>query len=57
MVKGTKKYVSVSGPPADVSGAKGWAWPTIYPFVSTSRYGARWGKMHRCIDVSGTGAG
>ena len=59
IVKGTKKYpTSVpSGPPADVSGAKGWAWPTIYPFVITSRYGARWGKMHRGIDVSGTGFG
>ena len=41
IVKGTKKYPSYSGPstPADVSGAKGWAWPTIYPFVITSKYG------------------
>lgn len=59
IVKGTKKYPSYSGPstPADVSGAKGWAWPTIYPFVITSKYGPRWGKYHRGIDISGTGFG
>ena len=59
IVKGTKRYPSYSGPstPADVSGAKGWAWPTIYPFVITSRYGPRWGKYHRGIDISGTGFG
>ena len=57
VVKGTKKYQTIVGPPANVSGAKGWAWPTIYPFVITSRYGARWGKMHRGIDISGTGFG
>ena len=59
IVKGTKKYQSSvnNGPPADVSGAKGWAWPTVYPFVITSRYGPRWGKYHRGIDISGTGFG
>lgn len=58
VVKGTKKHSSaITGPPANVSGAKGWAWPTVYPFVITSKYGPRWGKYHRGIDISGTGFG
>ena len=34
-----------------------WAWPTKTPYVITSSYGWRWGKMHEGIDISGTGYG
>ena len=34
-----------------------WAWPTVTPYVITSRYGWRWGKMHNGIDISGCGFG
>lgn len=32
-----------------------WSWPTISPFVITSRYKFRWGKQHQGIDISGCG--
>lgn len=34
-----------------------WAWPTKKPYVITSSYGWRWGKLHEGIDISGTGYG
>lgn len=32
-----------------------WGWPTAKPYIITSPYGWRWGKLHEGIDVSGTG--
>ena len=32
-----------------------WSWPTISPYVITSRYGWRWGKVHQGVDISGCG--
>lgn len=32
-----------------------WSWPTISPYVITSKYGWRWGKLHAGIDISGCG--
>ncbi len=32
-----------------------WSWPTISPYVITSKYGWRWGKIHAGIDISGCG--
>lgn len=32
-----------------------WSWPTISPYVITSRYGWRWGKIHAGVDISGCG--
>lgn len=32
-----------------------WSWPTISPYVITSKYGWRWGKVHQGIDISGCG--
>ena len=32
-----------------------WSWPTISPYVITSRYGWRWGKLHQGVDISGCG--
>lgn len=34
-----------------------WAWPTAKPYLLTSPYGWRWGKLHEGIDISGTGCG
>lgn len=34
-----------------------WGWPTISPYVITSRFGHRWGRLHAGIDVSGCGHG
>ena len=34
-----------------------WSWPTITPYVITSRMEWRWGKMHQGIDISGCGYG
>ena len=31
-----------------------WYWPTTSPFVITSYYGYRWGKLHAGIDISGS---
>ncbi len=34
-----------------------WAWPTISPYVITSNFGPRWGRLHDGIDISGCGHG
>lgn len=34
-----------------------WSWPTITPFIITSRYKWRWGRQHQGIDISGCGYG
>lgn len=44
-----------SGYYQDIGGA--WGWPTNRPYVITSPYAWRWGKMHNGIDISGTGMG
>lgn len=46
--KGSKKTDVASGD---------WAWPTISPYVVTSQFGWRWGRMHEGIDISGCGHG
>lgn len=55
-VKGTKKDFWNQAPPPVVSTAD-WGWPTISPYVITSYYGWRWGKLHGAIDISGSGFG
>lgn len=56
VVKGTKKSTYYgSFTPAVSSGS--WGWPTVSPFMITSYYEWRWGRMHRGIDISGCGAG
>ncbi len=56
IVKGTKKvYSFIDAPPATSS--TDWGWPTISPYVITSFYGYRWGKLHGGIDISGSGFG
>lgn len=34
-----------------------WVWPTRSPYMVTSEYAWRWGKLHAGIDISGTGYG
>ncbi len=34
-----------------------WVWPTKIPYIISSRYGWRWGKLHEAIDICGTGSG
>lgn len=56
--KGTKKYSSSGGGYEyyDVPFTNDtWSWPTISPYVITSKYGWRWGKVHQGIDISGCG--
>ncbi len=58
VLKGTKQYesgYSGGGTPATVSGD--WGWPTISPYIITSYYGYRWGRLHAGIDISGCGFG
>jgi len=55
IVKGTKVSTSYEIQYNDTGGD--WAWPTNKPYVITSYYGYRWGKIHEAIDISGTGYG
>lgn len=34
-----------------------WQWPTNYPYIISSHYGWRWGKLHKGVDIAGTGRG
>ena len=34
-----------------------WLWPTNIPYIISSRFGWRWGKLHRGVDICGTGRG
>ena len=45
----------VSGSYVELPG--NWGWPTNTPYVITSRYSMRWGRLHEGIDISGTGYG
>lgn len=35
--------------------AGNWGWPTNIPYILSSGYGWRWGKIHQGIDICGTG--
>lgn len=56
VVTGTKASNSFNNAPPASSSTE-WGWPTPSPYIITSRYGYRWGKLHRGIDISGTGFG
>lgn len=59
VLTGTKSYgggyYGGGGTPAPVSG--NWGWPTISPYIVTSEYKYRWGRLHAGIDISGCGFG
>lgn len=49
IVKGGKK-------PAIITPGN-WGWPTNVPYILASRYGWRYGSLHRGVDIGGTGYG
>ena len=49
IVKGGKQAVIVS--------AGNWGWPTNIPYIISSNYGWRWGRLHSGVDICGTGYG
>lgn len=56
VVKGTlPSYNIIYYPPA--ASSTDWGWPTISPYVITSKFGYRWGRLHGGIDISGSGFG
>ena len=61
VLKGTKEtysggsYYTGGGSPAVTSG--NWGWPTISPYIITSYFEWRWGRLHEGIDISGCGFG
>lgn len=34
-----------------------WSWPTLRPYIISSPFGWRWGKMHEAVDITGPGNG
>ena len=54
VLKGTKtyggSYYNGSGSYVDIGGS--WGWPTISPYIVTSEFKWRWGKLHAGIDIS-----
>lgn len=65
VVKGSKKRASSgysSGYSEPITGnapsnTGTWYWPTNVPYVISSPYAYRWGKLHTGMDISGTGYG
>lgn len=49
IVKGGKRPTIVS--------AGNWGWPTNIPYIISSNYGWRWGRLHSGVDICGTGYG
>lgn len=49
IVKGGKQPIIVS--------AGNWGWPTNIPYIISSHYGWRWGRLHSGVDICGTGYG
>lgn len=56
VARGTKSYGGGSYEYIN-TGNEDWYWPTVSPYVITSRFGWRWGKHHNGIDISGCGFG
>jgi len=56
VVKGTRPSYNFNYYPPAASSTD-WGWPTVSPYVITSYYGYRWGKLHGGIDISGCGYG
>lgn len=57
IVKGTRPSYNWGGTGTPATSQTDWGWPTISPYVITSRFGYRWGKLHGGIDISGSGFG
>ena len=50
VVKGGKQGIIVRGDGE-------WLWPTNFPYSISSRFGYRWGRLHRGVDIIGPGRG
>lgn len=57
IVRGTKTLGGGYYYYPDYQGTADWSWPTVSPFVITSRFKWRWGRQHQGIDISGCGYG
>ena len=58
VLKGTKQRssgYSGGGTPAVTPGI--WGWPTVSPYIVTSEFKYRWGRLHAGLDISGCGFG
>lgn len=55
VVRGTRNNGFNYKPPA--SSSTDYGWPTISPYIITSKFGYRWGRLHGAIDISGSGFG
>lgn len=49
--------IIVKGGRQAVRGDGQWVWPTKIPYIISSYYGWRWGKLHEGLDICGTGSG
>lgn len=56
-VHGTKKLGGGYYYYENQQGNSEWSWPTVSPFVITSKFKWRWGRQHQGIDISGCGYG
>ena len=60
VARGTKSYQNYSNNYTYNyvnTGNEEWYWPTVSPYIITSKFGWRWGKHHNGIDISGSGFG
>jgi len=60
VVKGTKYDIYTPDthiPDGPVGIIGDWYWPTARPYIITSPFGWRWGRLHEGVDISGTGNG
>lgn len=58
--RGTKRYSSYNPNNYTYSNSTGnedWSWPTVTPYIITSPFAYRWGRLHAGIDISGCGHG
>jgi murein DD-endopeptidase MepM/ murein hydrolase activator NlpD/type II secretory pathway pseudopilin PulG len=53
----TTKGKSYSYSGTYIDNGQEWAWPTNSPYIITSYFAYRWGKLHEGIDISGPGEG
>ncbi len=57
VTKGTKKIGTWIDYNSGNFSTGDYSWPTLSPFIITSRFEYRWGTFHKGIDISGTGHG
>lgn len=49
--------IVLKGGDKPTKGDGNWVWPTKIPYIISSPYGWRWGKLHEALDICGTGTG